>query len=226
MTFPWDTELETHIKFLKCILDNNRLALLVREYTQESIGQYQTGILWGYLCRGLQAMVNLKVLKFRASNGGPSPKILRGCTFQLRSLVWGSCHDENHLSEFLLSQHNLRGLDVDWAENKRELIPRSCCPQLRVLRGDLGAMQTFLPGREITSLDWKPQPPRPILKSSRMIHSLEHLLPYLSRIRFLSFGEYYRSTSISSIIGFFLCVEVLTLKLPPVDSHEVSGQSS
>jgi hypothetical protein len=182
------------------------------------------GLLWGYLSRGLQAMVNLKVLKFFACHGGPSAEILRGCTFQLRSLVWESRDDANYLSEFLLSHHNLRGLGLAWADYKRELIPPTCCPQLRVLCGNLGAMETFLPGREITSLDWMPLPF--ILKSSHIIHSLEHLLPYLSRIRFLSFGEYYPSPSISSIIGFFLCVEVLRFKLPDVDSHEVSGQSS
>jgi len=97
----------THIEFLKSILDNNRLALLVHEYTQEGIAHYQRGTLWGYLCRGLQAMVNLKVLKFRALDGQPSVEILRGCTFQLQSLVWGNRGDEDHLSGFLLSQRNL-----------------------------------------------------------------------------------------------------------------------
>jgi hypothetical protein len=48
----------THIKILKSILDTNRLALLVHEYTQECIAYYQRGPLWGYLCRGLQTMVN------------------------------------------------------------------------------------------------------------------------------------------------------------------------
>jgi len=65
-----------------------------------------------------------------------------------------NCGDEGHLSEFLLSQHMLRGLDVDWAEDKRDLIARSCCPQLRVLCGDRATLETFLPSREITPLDW------------------------------------------------------------------------
>ena len=171
-------------------------------------------------------MVNLKVLKFRALNGQPSAEILRGCTFQLRSLVWENRGDKDHLSEFLLSQHNLQRLDIDWAEDKLDLIPRSCCPQLHVLCGDRGALETFLPGREITSLDWMPQPL--FLYSSHRIHSFKHILPYLSRIRFLSFGDYYPrpSESIDSIIGSFPCVEVLKLALLEVTSDEVSGRLS
>ena len=216
-----------HIEFLKCILDNNRLALLIHEYTQEGIAPHQRGtLLWDYLCRGLQAMVNLKVLKFCALDGQSSAEILSGCTFQLRSLVWGNRDDEGHLSKFLLSQHNLRGLDVDWAEDKRDLISRSCCPQLRVLCGDRGALETFLPGREITSLNWIPQPS--FLYSSDSIHSFERLLPYLLRIRFLSFAEYYprQSECIRSIIRFFPSVEVLKLELLEVFSHDVSGRLS
>ena len=154
---------------IKSILDNNRLALLVHEYTQEGIAHYQKGTLWGYLCRGLQAMVNPKVLKFRALGGQPSAEILRGCTFQLRSLVWGSRGYEDHLSEFLLSQHNLQGLGVDWAEDKLDLIPHSCCPQLCILCGDRGALETFLPGREISSFNFvgldASTPPLPMLLS-------------------------------------------------------------
>lgn len=134
MTFSRGTG--THIEFLKSILDNNRLALLVHEYTQDGITHYQTGTLWGYLCQGLQAMVNLKVLKFTALDGHPSTEILRDCAFQLRSLCWGNHDDEDHLSNFLLSQQNLQKLEVEWAADKRDLIPRSCCPQLRVLCDD------------------------------------------------------------------------------------------
>ena len=141
------------IVFLKSILDNNRLALLVHEYSQDSIAHYRRGALWDYLCRGLQAMVNLKVLEFSAPNDQPAADILRDCTFQLRSLVWWNSVD-SHLSNFLLSQHSLQKLEVNWPEDERGLVPRSSCPQLRVLCGDQGAMETFLPGREVISLHW------------------------------------------------------------------------
>ena len=69
---------------------------------------------------------------------------------------------------------------------------------------------------------------RLFLYSFHRIRSFEHILPYLSRIRFLSFGEYCPrpSESLNSIIGFFPCVEVLKLKLLEVASDEVSGRSS
>ena len=222
MTFSPHTP-SVHIRFLKCILDNNRLALLVQEYAQFNIAVYRRGTLWSYLCRGLRAMVNLQVLKFRALDGQPSAEILRGCTFHLRVLVWGNAGDEDNLSNFLLSQHDLRMLDIQgWAEDKRDLIPPSCCPQLRVLCGNQEVLETFLPGREIISLSWRSH--SLILEdSSYRIDSLEHLLPYLSRIRFLSFGKSFNSPCIHPIFLYFPCVEVLRLEL---HSHDVGGLSS
>jgi hypothetical protein len=214
----------THIAFLKSILDNNRLALLVYEYSQDSIAHYRRQV-WDYLCRGLQAMVNLKVLKFRALNDRPAADVLRDCTFQLRSLSWWNSV-EGHLSNFLLSQHSLQKLEVNWPENKRDLAPRSPCPQLRVLCGDQGAMETFLPGREVISLHWRTEILDPFVdNSAHRIRSVEHLLPYLSRIRFFSFRYPYTWAPFSSIIGFFPCVEVLELVMPDIDSHEVKGPS-
>ena len=211
----------THIKFFKGILDNNRLALLVHEYSQDTFAHSQWGTLRDYLRRGLQAMVNLKVLQFLTVNDQPAADILRDCTFQLRSLVWWNSVD-GHLSNFLLSQHSLQKLEVDWPEDKRDLIPRSFCPQLRVLCGDRGAMETFLPGREVISLHWM----GPFVDdSAHRIRSVEHLLPCLSRIRFFSFGYPYTWSSFSSIIGLFPCVEVLELVFPDIDSHEVKGPS-
>jgi hypothetical protein len=213
----------THIAFFKSILNNNRLALLVHEYSQDGIAHYRRGTLWDYLCRGLQAMVNLKVLKFRALNDQPAADILSNCTFQLRSLVWRN-RDKGRLSNFLLSQHSLQKLEVKWPEDKRDLIPRSCCPQLRVLCGDRGAMETFLPGREIISLDWRAEILDPFVdNSAHRINPVEHLLPYLSRIRFFSFEYPYTWSPFSSITGFFPCVEVLKLTSPVIDNHEVNG---
>ena len=213
----------THIKFLKSILDNNRLAVLVHEYAQINIAVCGRGTLWGYLCRGLRAMINLQVLKFQALNGQPCARILGNCAFQLRSLVWGNPNDEDHLSKFLLSQHNLQTLDIpSWAEAKRDLIPPSCCPRLRVLCGNQGALETFLPSREIISLTWRSH--SLILEdSSYRIDSLEHLLPYLSRIRFLSFGESFDRACIRSVVRYFPFVEVFRLGLPEVDLHDASG---
>jgi len=215
----------SRIAFFKGILDDNRLALLVHEYSQDTIAHYGRGTLWDYLCRGLQAMANLKVFKFYAPNDQPAADILRDCTFQLRSLVWWNSVD-GHLSNFLLSQHSLQKLEVDWPEDERGLVPRSSCPQLRILRGDQGAMETFLPGREVISLHWMADLIDPFVdNSAHRIRSVEHLLPYLSRIRFFSFGYPYTWLPFSSIIGFFPCVEVLELLFPDIYNHEVKGPS-
>lgn len=225
VSFPDSSTPETHIKFLKSILDNNRLALLVREYAQYDVALDKKGTLWDYLCHGLQAMANLKRLHFRAFGGQPSAEILTNCTFQLRVLVWGNYNDEDHLSQFLLSQHSLRGLVVDWAEDKRDLIPTSCCPRLSDLRGlNQGAVETFLPGRKITSLSWTTHSLK--LDSSYKIDSFESFLPYLSRIRFLSLGVSFSRVYIRSIVRYFPRVEVFEFRHPAVDSHEVSGSSS
>jgi len=171
-------------------------------------------------------MINLQVLKFRALNGEPCARILGNCTFQLRSLVWGNPNDEDHLSNFLLSQRNLRTLDIQsWVKAKRDLIPPSCCPQLRVLCGDQDALETFLPGREIISLTWRSH--SLILEDSHYrIDSLEHLLPYLSRIRFLSFGESFDKACIRSVVRYFPFVEVFRLGFLEVDILIASGPLS
>ena len=111
MTFsPGTSAPGSHIKFPKSILDNKRLALLVHEYGQTNLVLHRTSTLWDYLCRGLQAMVNLKRLKFRTLDDRPTAEILK------------NCDDEDHLLRFLLSQQSLRRLVVDWAEDKRDLI--------------------------------------------------------------------------------------------------------
>ena len=164
-------------------------------------------------------MVNLKRLYFWAFGGQPSAEILTNCTFQLRVLVWGNYGNEGHLSQFLLSQRSLRELSVHWAEDKRDLIPTSCCPRLTDLHGfNQGAVETFLPGRKITSLTWTTH--------SLKLDSFESLLPYLARIRFLTLGASFSRACIRSIVRYFSCVEVFELHLPVVDSHEVSGSSS
>lgn len=60
-----------------------------------------------------------------------------------------------------------------WAEDKRDLIPPSCCSQLRVVCGNQEALETFLPGREIISLSHF----LTLGDSSFRINSLERLLP-------------------------------------------------
>jgi len=196
---------DTHIKFLGTILQNNRLALLVEEYCQDTVAHYRRGILWDYLCRGLRAMVNLKILKFRAFGGHPASEILTGCTFQLKGLFWGNHSDENGLSNFIPHQHDLQGLNVEWDEEKRHLIPPSSCPRLNVLRGNRGALETFLTNRQPVSVAWIPQ-----LEDS-LNRSVDHLSSELGRLRFFTFGGYFNRPSFDSIYTYLYSVEVLEL---------------
>jgi hypothetical protein len=196
---------DIHIKFLGTILENNRLALLVEEYCQDTVVHYGKGILWDYLCRGLRAMVNLKILQFRAFGGHPASEILTGCTFQLKGLSWGSHSDENGLSDFILHQHDLEGLIVEWHEEKHHLIPPTSCPRLKVLRGNRGALETFLANRRLISVAWIPQ-----LEDS-LDRSVEHLSSELGRLRFFAFGGYFDRPSFNSTYTYLHSVEVLEL---------------
>jgi hypothetical protein len=198
-------KVDTHFKFLGTILQNNRLALLVEEYSQDTVAHYQRGILWDYLCRGLRAMVNLKILKFRAVGGHPASEILTGCTFQLKGLFWGSRSDEDGLSDFIPYQRFLEGLNVEWHEEKHHLIPPTSCPRLKVLVGNRGALETFLANRRPISVAWIPQ-----LEDSlnRPVH---HLASELGRLRFFTFGGYCSRPSFNSIYTYLHSVEVLEL---------------
>ena len=76
---------EAHIKFLTVIISSILLAQRVEEFQQFELldPEHQQEPLWQLICRGLNAMVNLKHLLFRSLNGCSSATILRGCTFQL-----------------------------------------------------------------------------------------------------------------------------------------------
>jgi hypothetical protein len=60
--------------FLTTIVSQKRLALLVEEYHEPGdILRYRNDSLWGLICRGVQAMVNLKRL-FLSFEGGSCPR--------------------------------------------------------------------------------------------------------------------------------------------------------
>jgi len=92
MTFSPGTTSSTsvsHIKILKSVLDNNRLALLVHEYGQANLALY--GIIYAAVFR--------RWLIFWTLDDRPTAEILKH-----RVLVWGkNCNDEDR---FLLSQQS------------------------------------------------------------------------------------------------------------------------
>jgi hypothetical protein len=103
---------------------------------------------------------------------------------------------------------------IDFATDSNELTD---------LCGTQGTLETFLPGRKITSLS---SMSHSLNFDSCRIDSFETPLPYLSRIRFLSLGGSFSVACIRSIVGYFARVEVFELQLPKVDNPEVSGPSS
>jgi hypothetical protein len=82
MALPADKE--AHITFLTVIISSSLLAQHVEEFQQFELldPEHQQEPLWDLTCRGLNAMVNLKNLLFRALNGRPSATILLRCTFK------------------------------------------------------------------------------------------------------------------------------------------------
>jgi hypothetical protein len=147
-------DVDVHIKFLTVVTSSSLLAHFVEEYHQVDLldAEHKQEPLWGLTCRGLQAMVNLKVLLFRALNGHPSAQILQECTFRLEVLGWECRDDAEQLYGFFLTQPKLRILSAEWNSKGPELNTSGISPGLQVLHGNQGTMNAFLPGRGITSL--------------------------------------------------------------------------
>ena len=205
--------LNNHIKFFTAVTSSGKLAPLVEEYEQLGLvdAEFQQEPLWGLTCRGLQAMVNLKILLFHAFHGLPSTQILHGCTFQLEVFGWAS-RDAELLVEFLLTQPHLHTLMVDW--KVLELNTSSICPGLQALHGNRNTITAFLPGRHITSLKWSPDE-----KESLLNRPIDHLPQECGHIRFFSFGGLWGRPRFDLVMLHFRALEVL--RLIGLYSHEV-----
>jgi len=196
----------SHTKFLTAVTSSSLLASLVEEYHQfDLLGRVDLHEpLWGLTWRGLQAMVNLKILLFRSWYGHPSGQILHGCTFQLEVFKWESCDDEEWLLEFLINQSHLHTLKVDW---KRPALDTSgICPGLQVLHGDRNTMNAFLPGRHVVSLKWTPNRDELAFDTS-----MDHLSEEFNHIRFFTFGGFWGRPRLDFVIRHLRAVEVLEL---------------
>jgi len=157
---------------------------------------------WTLFPAALRALVNLKELEFRNYREVPTVHVLRGCTFQLVSLIWECYNDENELSVFLTGQEALEQLRVNW-RGKCAGPPTSALQNLSFLAGTSDAIRTFLPGRTITRLRWQPNFDEPLpdiiasissalrnlhvlaLDGPDIILSLSTIVDYLPNLRFL-----------------------------------------
>jgi len=192
-----------HIRFLTTVTSSNLLASLVDEYRRFNLlgMERQEDPLWGLTCRGLQAMINLKILRFRPCIDQPSAEILYGCTFQLEVFEWTGLDDEELILEFLQTQPQLHSLSVFW--KRPDLDTSGICPRLQVLHGDRSTINAFLPGRRLTSLQWTPT------EKGLLNDSIDHLSEEFQHIRFLSFGGYLGRPRLDLLIRHLRAVEVL-----------------
>jgi hypothetical protein len=219
-TVALSENVEAHIKFLSAVTSSTLLGHFVKEYHQVDLldAEHKQEPLWGLTCHGLQAMVNLKVLLFRALHGRPSAQILKECTFRLEVLKWECRDDAEQLYGFFLTQPNLRILKVEW--NGPELNTSGISPGLQVLHGNRGTMNAFFPRRGITSLKWSPdREESPLLNGS-----IHHLSQEFHHIQFFSFGGPFGRPWLNIVIPHFRALEVL--ELIGLNFHEVCSNPS
>ena len=191
-----------HVKFLTAVTCSSHLASLVEEYRQLDVpNKEHQEALWGLTCRGLQAMVNLKILRFRTWTGQSSARLFHGCTFQLEVFDWDNSGDVEQILEFLQTQPQLRTLRFHW--KRPDLDTSGICPRLQVLQGDRNTINAFLPGRRITSLKWTPD------EEELLNDSIDHLSEEFQHIRFFSFGGYSGRPRLHLLIHHLRAVEVL-----------------
>ena len=199
---------DRHVKFLTAITSSSLLAPLVKEYHLFDL-VYKVEPFWGLTRRGLQAMVNLKILRFCTLRGEKvSAEILHACTFQLEVFQWNNRdHDDTEqVSAFLQTQPHLRILSVFW--HGPDLGISGICPRLQVLHGDQYTINAFLPGRRITSLKWTPNEEELLLNDP-----VDHLSEEFHYIRFFSFGGLRGRSRLDLVIPHLRAVEVLEIGL-------------
>jgi len=195
------TNKDHHTKFLTAVTSSSLLALLVEEYHQfDLLDRRPEEPFLGLTCRGLQAMVNLKILRLRTSN---HPQSFRGCTFQLEALEWNDYPDVEHILDFLRTQLQLRTLRLYW--KRPDLDTSGICPRLQLLHGDRSTMNAFLPGRHVTSIKWTPS------NGELLNDSVDHLSREFNHIRFFSVGGWWGHHRLNILIPHLGAVEVFEL---------------
>ncbi|KIM44161.1 hypothetical protein M413DRAFT_25620 [Hebeloma cylindrosporum] len=114
----------------------------IHTYHIEQLGTYSPREdSWDLLRPGpaLSAMRNLKNLHIKAFHGNIADDILLDCPFQLVSFSWIFHVETGRIGRLLDG-----------------LLALPACDNLEHLRGDRGSIETFLPGRSVTSLIWIP----------------------------------------------------------------------
>jgi len=201
---PSDSDVVSQTLFFRTVIDCPRVARLVWRYRFSSDKFIvDDDPYWTLFPVALRALVNLKELGYRRLGRAPTAHFLRGCTFQLVSLIWECYNDENELSVFLTGQEALEQLRVIWREECAGP-PASALQNLSCLALFSGTIRTFLPGRTITRLRWQPNFDEPLpdiiasissalrnlhvlaLDGPDIILSLSTIVDHLPNLRFLN----------------------------------------
>ncbi|KAJ3505103.1 hypothetical protein NLJ89_g7590 [Agrocybe chaxingu] len=124
--------------------------------------------IWVFLKPGpiFNSMRNLKELDVATSPEGPPDDILIGnCPFKLKVFCWNravAADEFSGLIKFLEQQDELEYLAADQSFPRKEDLPypASLLPtfgkKLKYLHGNIGIIETVLPGRRIPTLIWNP----------------------------------------------------------------------
>ena len=206
----------THVAFLSTITTNPRLAYLVHTYILNDVVRHGENPLWDLVKLGLRAMVNLKVLQFRAFGGHPSAEILDGCSFQLQNLQWGSHSDEVAMKHILPQQPKLRDLYLEChPPTIRDHLPAThlltffaddCCPDLLSLAGNKTTIELLLPRRNIRNISWVPG-----------LYDLNDdpipgaVTRALGGVEILSLGGYFMRPSLATLVDHLAGLRVLEI---------------
>ncbi|PBK97699.1 hypothetical protein ARMGADRAFT_1009649 [Armillaria gallica] len=196
----------TQTLFLNRVISCPRVAKFVRSYklfitfSIEPLSDFLTLLHTAFL-----ALVELKYLGFRTLGGSSAAQILTGCTFQLEELDWDCSCDEQLLIDFLSTQKSLKSFISCWDPSRIPPPSVDVVPFLTSLRGRYGLIQTFLPGRNITNLDWIPDLDDPDPDTALLADSL-------ANVRTMTFGGYFMRPNLSTIAQYLGQVRNLELR--------------
>jgi hypothetical protein len=153
---------------------------------------------WDLLRPGpaLFAMRNLKHLHIKVFHENMAEDILIDCPFQLVSFSWifhVATGKLGRILEFLATQRDIRCLGSSIPKILfTSPLALPACEHLEQLRGDRGSIETFLPGRRVTSLIWIPS-------WGDSTGGIEHLTKEFGAIQNLTFHASYGSRH---VVGF------------------------
>ncbi|CAA7271249.1 unnamed protein product [Cyclocybe aegerita] len=143
--------------------------------------------------RAKAKLVNLKELSI-GLNGYLPQKFLQFKTapFQLEKLRWTDCPNVDTLIVFLKTQTRLRRLEVELEDRCGwQQLPSQYCSELEYLKGNRAIVETILPGRKVSILDWD-EVTRCCFEGESWPRSLVHLseeFGNLKALRLLKWGD-------------------------------------